>query len=47
MKRSNAIELGLTIPLLKQIVNAKPSRCVGAEGLGMAAERLTDILSRI
>ena len=23
-------------PLLDQMVNAKPSRCVGAEGLGMA-----------
>ena len=47
MKRSNAIELGLTIPLLKQIVNAKPSRCVGAEGLGMAAERLAEMFSQI
>lgn len=28
-------------PLLEQIVNAKPSRCVGFEGLGDAAERLT------
>ncbi len=27
-------------PLLDQIVNAKPSRCVGFEGLGAAAERL-------
>ncbi len=34
-------------PLLEQIVNAKPSRCVGAEGLGMAAERLADMLSCI
>ena len=34
-------------PLLDQLVNAKPSRCVGAEGLGMAAERLADMLSRI
>ena len=34
-------------PLLEQIVNAKPSRCAGAEGLGMAAERLTDMLSQI
>ena len=33
--------------LLDQIVNAKPSRCVGAEILGMAAERLADMLSRI
>ncbi len=34
-------------PLLEQIVNAKPSRCAGAEGLGMAAERLADMLSPI
>ena len=34
-------------PLLEQIVNAKPSRCAGAEGLGMAAERLADMLSQI
>ena len=34
-------------PLLDQLVNAKPSRCAGAEGLGMAAERLADMLSRI
>ena len=34
-------------PLLEQIVNAKPSRCAGAEGLGMAAEQLADMLSRI
>lgn len=27
-------------PLLDQIVNAKPSRCVGFEGLGSASERL-------
>lgn len=33
--------------LLDQLVNAKPSRCVGAEGLGMAVERLADMLSRI
>ena len=26
--------------LLDQIVNAKPSRCVGFEGLGTAAERI-------
>ena len=32
-------------PLLDRLVNAKPSRCVGAEGLGMAAERLADMLS--
>ena len=34
-------------PLLDQLVNAKPSRCAGAEGLGVAAERLADMLSRI
>ena len=34
-------------PLLEQIINAKPSRCAGAEGLGMAAERLADMLSQI
>lgn len=34
-------------PLLDQLVNAKSSRCVGAEGLGMAVERLADMLSRI
>lgn len=34
-------------PLLEQIVNARPSRCAGAEGLGMAAERLADLLSKI
>lgn len=34
-------------PLLDQLVNAKPSRCTGAEGLGMAAERLADLLSKI
>jgi len=31
-------------PLLDQIINAKPSRCVGFEGLGAAAVRLTDTL---
>ena len=30
--------------LLDQIVNAKPSRCVGFDGLGMAAKRLTAML---
>lgn len=34
-------------PLLEQIVNAKPSRCADTEGLGMAAERLADMLARI
>ena len=47
-----AVELALdesrqSQPLLEQIVNAKPSRCADAEGLGMAAERLADTLSRI
>ena len=31
-------------PLLDQIVNAKPSRCVGFDGLGIASERLADTL---
>lgn len=31
-------------PLLDQIVNAKPSRCVGFEGLGVATERLAGTL---
>ena len=31
-------------PLLDQIVNAKPSRCVGLDGLGIASERLADTL---
>ena len=30
--------------LLDQIVNAKPSRCVGFDGLGQASERLTAML---
>lgn len=34
-------------PLLEQIINAKPIRCAGAEGLGMAAKRLADMLSKI
>ncbi len=47
-----AVELALDTtaqsqPLLDQLVNAKSSRCVGAEGLGIAAERLADMLSRI
>ena len=29
-------------PLLDQIVNAKPSRCVGFDGLGVAIGRLPD-----
>lgn len=32
-------------PLLEQIVDAKPSRCAGVEGLGMAAKRLAEMLS--
>ena len=47
-----AVELALdessqSQPLLERIVNAKPSRWVGTEGLGMAVERLADMLSRI
>lgn len=47
-----AVELALdesnqSQPLLDQIVNAKPSRCACTEGLGVAAERLADMLSRI
>ena len=34
-------------PLLDQIVNAKPSRCVGFEGLGSASERLADTLRKL
>ena len=34
-------------PLLDQIVNAKPSRCAGFEGLGSASERLTDSLRKL
>ena len=34
-------------PLLDQLVNAKPSRCVGFQGLGMAAERLTAVLREL
>ena len=33
--------------LLEQIVNAKPSRCVGFDGLGMAAKRLTTMLQEL
>lgn len=31
-------------PLLDQIVNAKPSRCVGFDGLGAAVERMAAVL---
>ena len=34
-------------PLLDQIVNAQPSRCVGFEGLGSAVERLADTLREL
>ena len=34
-------------PLLEQIANAKPSRCAGAEGIAMAADRLAETFSRI
>ena len=33
-------------PLLDQIVNAKPSRCVGFEGLGAATERICHDLGK-
>lgn len=38
---------GQTQPLLDRLVNAKPSRCAGVEGLGPAAERLAEMLSQI
>lgn len=34
-------------PLLDQIVNTKPSRCVGFDGLGMAVERLSAVLREL
>ena len=34
-------------PLLDQIVNTKPSRCVGFEGLDSASERLADALRKL
>ena len=34
-------------PLLDQIVNAKPSRCVGFDGLGAAKERLSAVLREL
>ncbi len=34
-------------PLLDQLVNAKPCRCAGMEGLDTAARRLTEMLSQI
>ncbi|WP_251318791.1 DUF6933 domain-containing protein [Flintibacter muris] len=34
-------------PLLEQIINSKPSRCVGMEGLDTAARRLTEMLFQI
>lgn len=34
-------------PLLDQIVNAKPSRCVGFDGLGVAKERLSAVLREL
>lgn len=34
-------------PLLDQIVNAKPSRCAGFNGLGMAVERLSAVLQEL
>ena len=34
-------------PLLDQTVNAKPSRCVGSDGLGSAAERLAAVVREL
>ena len=34
-------------PLLEQIINSKPSRCAGMEGLDTAARRLTEMLFQI
>ena len=34
-------------PLLDQTINAKPSRCVGFEGQGAAAERLAALLQEV
>lgn len=34
-------------PLLEQLVNAKPSRCVGSQGEGLAAERLAAALREL
>ena len=34
-------------PLLDQIANAKPSRCAGFDGLGMAVERLSAVLREL
>lgn len=34
-------------PLLDQLVNAKPSRCVGFDGLGTAAERLAAVIREL
>lgn len=33
-------------PLLNQLVNANPSRCIGFEGLGAASERLAGLFSQ-
>ena len=33
--------------LLDQLVNAKPSRCVGFDGLGAAAERLAAVIREL
>lgn len=34
-------------PLLDQSVNAKPSRCAGFDGLGMAVERFSAVLREL
>jgi len=40
-------ESGRSQPLLDQLVNAEPGRCVGADGLAPAAKRLAEMVSRI
>lgn len=37
-------ESGRSQPLLDQLVNAKPGRCVGADGLAPAAKRLAEMV---
>lgn len=40
-------ESAQTQPLLDQVINAKPSRCVSSQGLGPASERLADTLRKL
>lgn len=40
-------ESAQTQPLLDQVVNAKPNRCVSSQGLGPASERLADTLRKL